>query len=219
MFQRILRGFVDLLAPPTCAACFLPIAQNSQVSAYGFCPGCEILIDEAAHEPTALDHAACLYGGPLADGITHFKYLGRSDFAPGLARLLLPRARQQAGLVDLVTCVPLHASRLRERGFNQSALLAAPVAKVLGLPFRPGLLQRTRATPPQAGLDREGRLRNLASAFRVRQPVSGTRVLIIDDVATTLTTLTELRNTLLSAGAVDVRTLVLARAERGQTEC
>ncbi len=216
MFPRILRGFVDVLAPPCCAACFLPLTQHNQ---RGFCPGCELLIDEAALEPASLDQAACVYGGPLAEAITHFKYGGRSDFCPALSRLLVPRSRRQGGLVDIVSCVPLHGSRLRERGFNQSALLAMPVARQLGLRFAPGLLKRTRATPPQAGLDRERRLCNLAGAFKVVHDVRGLRVLIVDDVATTHTTLFELRRTLRAAGAASVRTLVLARAEQADPEC
>ncbi len=218
MLPRILRGFVDLLAPPCCAACLLPITQCDGGPA-GFCAGCGVLIDEAALEPSSQDQAACMYGGPLAEAIARFKYAGRSDLAPALSGLLLRRSREQAGFVDVVCCVPLHRARLHERGFNQSALLAQPVARQLGVHFRPALLVRSRATPPQAGLSRERRSRNLAGAFRVAGQVQGLRVLLIDDVATTLATLSELRRTLLDAGAVQVRTLVLARAERAETEC
>jgi len=215
MFERIVRGLVDLLAPPRCAACDLPLVQ----AAPGFCSGCEPLIDEAAPEPDGMDDAACIYGGPLAEAIVHFKYGGRSDLAAPLARLLAQRARVLAGQIDLVCCVPLHSTRLRERGYNQSALLAPPVARLLGARFRPGLLVRVRPTSSQAGLDRAARLRNLRGAFAVHGSVHGRRVLVIDDVATTYSTLSELRRVLEATGALAVRSLVLARTERDQQEC
>jgi len=214
MFPRIVRGLVDLLAPPCCAACDLPLVQ----AVPGFCSGCEVLIDEAAREPHSQDDAACVYGGPLADAITNFKYAGRSDVSRPLARLLEKRARSMAGDLDVVCCVPLHRTRLLERGYNQSALLSAGVARTLGARFRPGLLVRVRPTAPQAALDREARLRNLHGAFRVAGPVHGQHVLVVDDVATTYATLSELRRVLETAGAREVRTLVLARTERTR-EC
>ena len=210
MLSRVFRGLVDVLSPPCCACCLLPLPQP----AHGFCSGCELLIDEAATSSSELDDAACAYGGPLADAITHLKYGGRSEVAPALARLLVKRARRLAGQAQVVCCVPLHRSRLSERGFNQSALLAAPVARMLGVPFRPGLLLRTRATPPQASLDRLARSHNLFEAFSVRGNVRGQRVLVVDDVVTTYATFFELRRTLDAAGAARVYTLALARTER-----
>jgi predicted amidophosphoribosyltransferase len=108
----------------------------------------------------------------------------------------------------------LHRTRLLDQGYNQSALLAAPLARMLGVRFVPGLLRRVRATPPQAELSRLSRLRNLQGAFRVARPLHGRSVLVVDDVATTYATLHEVRRVLEAAGARSVRTLVLARTER-----
>ncbi len=210
-----MRGLVDLLAPPRCAACDLPLVQ----AVPGFCSGCEPLIDEAVREPESMDDAACIYGGPLAEAVVRFKYGGRSDLVDSLALRLTRRARALSGEVDVVCCVPLHGQRLRERGYNQSALLSAPVARVLGVRFCPGLLVRERPTSSQAGLDRAARLRNLRGAFRVAGPVRGQRVLVVDDVATTYSTILALRQVLEAAGAQSVRSLVLARTEREQQEC
>ncbi len=212
MLPRIVRGLTDLLAPPCCAACRAPLSLR----ALGFCAGCALLIDEVMQDPGSLDDAACVYGGPLAEAISALKYGGRSEVSPGLAELMRPRAMDCAGTVDVVCCVPLHGARLRERGYNQSALLALPLSRALGLPFRPGLLRRTRATQSQAGLDRVARSQNLIGAFAVPAPLRRQRVLVIDDVATTYATLTEVRRVLLDAGATAVRTLVLARTEREQ---
>jgi ComF family protein len=110
--------------------------------------------------------------------------------------------------------VPLHPSRLAERGYNQSSLLARRVARHLGAPFAPLALARARDTPKQATLDREARLANVAGAFRVREPtrVYGRAVLLVDDVSTTGATLAACAQALQAAGASAVATAVLARA-------
>jgi ComF family protein len=114
--------------------------------------------------------------------------------------------------VDLVVPVPLHPMRAAERGFNQSALLARPIAAALGAPLGARVLERVRDTPRQAALDRTDRLVNVRAAFRCREPrvVAGKRVLLVDDVRTTGATITECRAVLAAAGARTVRTWVLA---------
>jgi predicted amidophosphoribosyltransferase len=104
--------------------------------------------------------------------------------------------------------VPLHSSKLRARGFNPAALLARPVAAELGAVLRVGWLWRERATRSQAGLDRDARLANLRGAFRAAV-VEPTRVLLIDDVRTTGSTLAEAAAALTATGH-EVTTLALA---------
>lgn len=119
--------------------------------------------------------------------------------------------------VDVVIPVPLHPARLAARGYNQAALLGAAVAGELAVPLVARALSRTRATPPQARLDRAARLGNVAGAFRVRMParVRGRRVLLIDDVSTTGATLAACAAALREAGAAEVTALVVARTEHG----
>lgn len=157
--------------------------------------------------------AAFLYGGPLADAILRLKYAGRTDLARGLSELFADAALSYAGRVDRVIPLPLHATRLRERGFNQSALLAAPVARALGVRLDVSCLVRVRPTRDQAGLPRTQRAENVRGAFAVRRPVELGRVLLVDDVRTTGATLATAAETLLRAGAREVCTLALARAE------
>ena len=111
--------------------------------------------------------------------------------------------------------VPLHPRRLAERGYNQASLLAVEVAGNLAAPLAATALARVRNTSQQALLDREGRLRNVAQAFRVRAPkaVRGRHVVLVDDVATTGATLGACSAELLGAGASEVTALVVARAE------
>ncbi len=159
------------------------------------------------------DRAACLYGGPLRDALHRLKYEGASEVARPLAALLSEPAQAFAGRVECVTAVPLHPRRLRARGYNQSALLARPVARVLAQPFAARLLARVRETAPQVGQGRPERARQLAGALRARPEARGRAVLVVDDVRTTGATLAEARRALEAAGARAVYTLVLARAD------
>jgi ComF family protein len=125
---------------------------------------------------------------------------------PGLAAELgarLARAVPATPAFDLVTAVPLHAARRRERGYDQARLLAETVADRLGVPALPDALVRERATPAQTGLDPAQRRRNLAGAFRVTEPrrLRGRRILIVDDVITTGATLEACLAALSAAGA------------------
>ncbi|MDQ6655114.1 MAG: ComF family protein [Verrucomicrobiota bacterium] len=115
--------------------------------------------------------------------------------------------------IDVVIPVPLHAARKRERGFNQAELLAELLSARAGLPMKP-LLQRIRYTTTQTAFDRAERIENLRDAFRLRKKanVRGLRVLLIDDVLTTGSTLSECARVLKAAGAVSVHAATAARA-------
>jgi ComF family protein len=110
--------------------------------------------------------------------------------------------------------VPLHPKRLREREFNQSVLLARPLAARLGIPVDLDAVERVVHTPPQSASTEAERRKNLRGAFRVRKPecVKGRSILLFDDVYTTGATLEELARSLLGAGARQVSGLTLARA-------
>jgi ComF family protein len=201
-----LRGVLDLVAPARCAACDAVLEPLDE----GFCPACAPLLEPLAPRDGVL--AAYAYGGPLADALRRFKYGGRAELAGPLGRRLAALAeRELAGRVDRVVSVPLDRRRLLERGYDQAALLARPVARALGVPFDPDALARRRPTRPQAALDRERRMRNLDGIFVARRPLEGA-VLLVDDVRTTGTTLAEAGRALLSGGAEEVRALVLAQA-------
>jgi ComF family protein len=114
---------------------------------------------------------------------------------------------------DVVCAVPLHESRLEQRGFNQSALIAEVVADSIGRPLRP-LLERTRPTLPQVDLPAQSRAANVRGAFeaRLQEVIEDKRVLLIDDLYTTGATLAECARVLRRAGAAEVRAFTLARA-------
>ncbi|HEY6879594.1 MAG TPA: ComF family protein [Polyangiales bacterium] len=208
MYRALLHGLLELLAPPTCAAC----ADGIEARELTFCSACELLVDRV---PVRVgdDRDACVFGGPLRDAIHRLKYRGQSELAPGLAHWLIEAAQPLAQEVDLVTAVPLHARRLRERGFNQSVLLARPVARALAVPLVPRWLKRVRGASAQVGSGRQARVRALAGAFTASAAAKGRRVLVVDDVRTTGATLEEARRALHTAGATAVYTLALAVAD------
>ncbi len=113
----------------------------------------------------------------------------------------------------LVVPVPLHVTRLRRRGFNQSALLACHVARIRGWPVAIRLLTRRRDTPSQTTLDAGARRANVAGAFAVGQPGSarGRRILLVDDVWTSGATARAVARVLHDDGAVAVDVLTFAR--------
>jgi ComF family protein len=159
--------------------------------------------------------AAYGYEGALRSALHRVKYRGERrrgellamELAAVAPALLAPWRDELASVVP----VPLHPSRLRERGFNQSALLASAAARVLGLPVRENLV-RVRPTPAQVGQRRHERFRNVAGAFRwTGEPLSGT-VLLVDDVVTTGATISAAADALATGGARSVVVLALARA-------
>ncbi|MBN2198884.1 MAG: ComF family protein [Candidatus Aminicenantes bacterium] len=168
--------------------------------------------------PFVRHRSAGIYAGRLKQAILIFKYRGGEVLGRDLARFAWEALREDAALwegVDGVLAVPLHRRRLRERGFNQAAVLARRLAKRAGIPYRDGLLVRRKNIAPQAGLNSFRRRRNVSGAFAVRRwgEVLGCSLLLVDDVYTTGSTVAECCRVLLRAGAGDVRVLTLARAQ------
>jgi ComF family protein len=147
--------------------------------------------------------------------IHELKYAQRSHLAGSLGSLLASFAQTWIGELkgSLIMPVPLHPKRLRARGFNQSLLLARCVASKTDSDLDFLSLRRTKFTKPQTGLSSEERKRNVRKAFEVVKPqaVKGRTILLVDDVATTGSTLNECAKALKRAGADSVLCLVLAR--------
>ena len=121
--------------------------------------------------------------------------------------------RLRAREFDLVVAVPLHPARLRHRGFDQAELLARILALRISLPLCPAL-KRIRYTTTQTAFDRAERIANLRGAFHLRKKISvrGLRVLLVDDILTTGSTLSECARVLREAGAQSIYALTAARA-------
>ncbi len=140
------------------------------------------------------------------------KFNSRLALARSLGILMADWLQEHIGdPPDCIIPVPLHAARLRERGFNQSLELARPIARRLHLPLDTHRCRRLRNTPPQADLTARHRHSNIKGAFGVTEKISG-HIAIIDDVMTTGSTAQEMSRILLDAGAAEVEVWVCARA-------
>jgi len=196
---------LDLLLAPRCAGCEAPGAW--------LCLGCR---DACEPERRGRVHAAGTYGGPLRRAIHRFKYGGERALASELGALVAARvaadlARGMA--LDVVVPAVSHVGRVRERGYDQAALLAAHVAARSGLPLR-APLRRVRAGTPQVALDRAARAKNVRGAFISEAgSLAGLRVALVDDVATTGATLAAATAAIRAAGAREVRAFVIALDE------
>lgn len=156
------------------------------------------------------------YTGLLAEVITRFKYHGATYLAKPLGKLLA--AYQDPDFswsnIDLLIPVPLHPRRLRERGFNQSLLLARIISQMRKIPLDFTTLRRIRYTQPQTQVSGAERQSNIRGAFQVKtnKPLSGKNILLVDDVFTSGNTVEECARVLIKAGAKQVNVLTLARA-------
>jgi ComF family protein len=198
---------------PKCSICGRPFPAGTRPDHW--CEGC--LRKPPLYESLGAPYA---YEGTVATAILRFKYGGVSRAASVLGPLLADFAF--GWLKDapdpVVMPVPLHLKRLRQRGYNQSLLLAGYVAARLSAELDYLSLKRPKHTPSQAGLNREERRKNMKGAFVLERPqaVEGRTVLLVDDVATTGETLNECARTLKKAGCRRVLCLVLARAVMGR---
>jgi ComF family protein len=189
---------------PSCPRCALPLQAPA--------PLCGECLER--EPPFAAAWAPFRYAHPLDLLEARFKF--RGDLAAGraLADLLIEREVEEApARPALMIPIPLHVSRLRERGYNQTLELAKPLARALDIPLRHDLLFRTRSTPPQTGLDAKARRRNLRGAFALDESVRlPDHVVVFDDVMTTGATLREAARVLVRAGVSRVDGWALARA-------
>ena len=190
---------------PRCGRCDLPLRDE------GDCPDCRSLSSSLVRTV-----AVGAYAGPLKRALQALKFERRWELCEPLARLLACRVQEGLGEVgfDLIGAIPIDAAREALRGYNQAGLLAWRTAVRLGIPYRPGLLVRTRGGTAQSRSSRARRRPNVEGAFVVPAPqaVRGRRVLLLDDVMTTGATLDAAASVLAEAGA-QVWGLVVARGE------
>lgn len=153
------------------------------------------------------------YKGRVRRTILQFKFQGRRERAAGLSEALVLALPPRWQTADIITWVPLSAKRLEERGYDQSELLARKVAKATGRPCRK-LLTKVQENQVQHSLRREERIKNVQGVYRADPcRAHGKRVLLIDDIVTTGSTLGECAGELYKAGAAEVHCAAVATAE------
>lgn len=198
-----------LIASPHCTVCGLPFLTEGGID--HICGGCG---DEPT--PFAAARAAVLFTGPVRELIHRYKYGKKVRHSRPLALLAARQLGEfaAAGAADLLIPVPLHVRRLRQRGFNQAVLLGEILAKKWRLPLCRDNLRRIRWTEPQINLTAAARRENVRGAFAVSDPgaVRGRRIILVDDVYTTGSTVAECARSLNRAGAEAVFVVTVARA-------
>lgn len=233
---RLLGVVADLIVPPCCLVCRIPLGAHHLLCApcwreVGFIrpPLCDVtgiplpfdtggrMVSAAAvAAPPAYDRARAVahFNGAMRTLVHQFKYSDRHDGRALYGRWLAEAGQELLAGADVVIPVPLSRLRLLARRYNQSAILAREVADRTGVPLDLHLLSRARFNRPQVGLTRDQRRRNLAGAFvvpRRRQPgLEGRNVLLVDDVITTGATAEACARALKRAGAARVDVLALA---------
>lgn len=200
---------ISRIVPPFCAKCSQPF--DGAITTEFACANC-------AHRKIYFEAAVSAYRarGIVRHAILNFKYGKEIHLRHLVARWLVAAfddQRLRDRHFDAIVPVPLHPARERERGFNQAELLAEWLSDHLSLPMRPAL-ERVHYTTTQTAFDRAERMQNLRGAFRLRKKadVRRLRVLLIDDVLTTGSTLSECARVLREAGAQSIFAATAARA-------
>ena len=186
---------------PICKVCGLP--QDTA----GECPACRA---ERPHFRAL--RAWAVFDDRVRNALHRLKYKRDMSMGATLAAEMLPFVEKLGWQVDLIIPVPLSRQRLRERGYNQVAMIAMPLAMGLNVHYAPRQLIRGKETRTQVGLSRAERKENTRNAFQAHPGVTGKTVLVIDDVATTGSTLSACAEALMTAGAKEVYALTVARA-------
>ena len=213
---RWLGRVLDLVFPPRCLGC----------GAWGvyLCPDC---LSDAhflatpktvgwGYQGEALPltvWSVGLHQGILREAVHQLKYEGLRALAQPMAAMLASTWRQAGLSASGIVPVPLHSSRQRSRGYNQSTLLARALAAEVGVPAVEGAVIRVRATPPQVGLSARERLANVEGAFQAANCLRGMRLIVLDDVCTSGATLVACAQAISQAGGEVVAAMTFTRAE------
>lgn len=230
--KRLISDLQGFLLPASCVLCGKPGVDQRELCAdchadlprnTSACERCALPLPEplanrnvcgtCLHDPPVFDIALSLfhYTAPVDHLIKRFKFDGKLHLARLLGGLMAERFERGGANPELIIPVPLHRSRLRERGFNQALELSRPIAGKLGIAVDYQSCVRTRQTSAQSLLPVKERHTNVKGAFSVTRPITARHVAIIDDVMTTGHTLAEVARVLRKSGVERIEVWVLAR--------
>ena len=226
LYRSIWTG-LDLLYPPVCGGCgktgsrwCLECQQRVQVLKGTLCEVCGLPQNKTGVCDTCrVDRPRChslrawaVFEDPVRKALHKLKY--RRDLALGdaLASHMTHFVRELNWNADVIVPIPLGKQRYKERGYNQVAMIAKPLALALGMEFAPKALSRRKETRSQVGLTKEERRENVHEAFQAGGGVNGKNVIVLDDVSTTGSTLSSSADALFRSGAKNVFALTVARA-------
>ena len=237
--KKIAEGLLDIFYPPRCLFCGRSMLDEPGRHICAFCLGlidlvrsprcrkCGCALDPAAGAEDRIC-GACLKKAPFFDsaesavyyrepaaGLLHrLKYHGDTTVIGGIEEIMRSvEVSERFHQCDIIIPVPLHPRRLKDRGLNQSLVLASAVFKEYRYKIVPDALKRIKNTKPQTGLDGRARRKNLRNVFQVKnvETIAGKNICVVDDVFTTGTTINECSKTLKKAGARSVHAWVFYR--------
>ena len=230
--KQIKEKFLNILYPPRCPACNGILESGSRT----ICPECEKTFHPVTEDyclkcgkPVGETEEYCeeclrkdrkftrgrgvfLYNAQMKQSLLRYKYYGSREYGKYYAEAICRYAGTDIRnwRPDVIVPVPLHKRKKRMRGFNQAADLACRTGEILQIPVSENIVVKAKETRSQKKLDAEERKRNLQDAFRTVCPVNGLRILVMDDVYTTGSTVEAMAECLLESGASDVFFVTLA---------
>ncbi len=231
LFRDIAGDFLGLFFPELCLSCRTPLVHGEEI----MCTGCLVSVartgfhlkrdnslEQSFWGRCQVERAAAFSvynrGSRIRTLIHLLKYKGRKDIGRALGNLYGSYLKESDFLdgIDLMIPVPLHPSRLRRRGYNQSTYIARGVSDITGVPVAEELLKREAEGTSQTKRGRYERWENVEGLFRVTKPgaISGRHVLLLDDVITTGSTMEACVNALHGAAEVRVSVIALAAAQK-----
>ncbi len=228
---KYIDALLDIVYPPVCLGCrklgrkyiCLDCLNKIEPVKSPFCNICGHTLKgascnncESRDVAFSKARAAGNYAGVLRELIHEFKYRGARCLADDLSKLMYDYAKDRSDIdlasIDCLIPVPIHSIRKRIRGYNQSELLADGISSLSGIPSFTDVMRRIVYTNPQVDLSREKRMKNMKQAFAIVSSckIKDKKLLLIDDVSTTSSTLHECSSMLLNHGAREVNALCLA---------
>jgi ComF family protein len=211
--QKISRSFlcegceekIDFFNPPLCRLCSKPIKENTNP----ICKGCW-----GKRQPYSYLISITAYKEPMSSIIHDFKYRNCDWMADFLSEMMINHLLK-IGFTpqdyDLITCVPMHYLKLKERGYNQASLLARKIANHFKITFRDDIIYQTRYRKPQAPLTGKERKKNIENCFLAKGDCRGKNILLIDDIFTTGSTVKTCSHALKKEGTRDITVVTLSK--------
>lgn len=219
--MRFFSYLLDLLFPPKCMFCHEIMASSER----RICSRCasELPILPEKEQRQSFNHVSrCsslfYYEGFVRDSLLRYKFGGLQFYAAEYARLIAEKIPRESLQCDLISYVPLSRKRLRRRGYDQARLIAENLSALTSIPCR-ATLRKVRNAAPQSGAGgAEQRRKNIKDAYIIRSDaeINGKTVLLVDDIVTTGSTLSECAGVLIRAGASDVKALTVARRKENK---
>lgn len=205
MMKNIIETLLNLLFPPKCQVC-------GCIGEKALCAECQSKI-KLINRREGNVFLCASYEGIMKKAIKRLKFRGKTSLAAVLGDIMSKNI--PPGEFDCIIPVPLHKNRFKERGFNQSELLARAISKRYDIPLYTDVLLRDKETKHQFDLSREERFRNVQGAFDIKmnEKISGQRILVVDDIYTTGATINESSRLLYLNGAKKVYAACLSRAD------